>query len=35
VLQDWDREKKDLRLEEFSRNDTIASLDKGQPEKDN
>jgi len=28
----WDREKKDLRLEEFDREDAIASLDRGQPE---
>ena len=27
----WDRKEKDLRLEEFEREDAIASLDKGQP----
>lgn len=27
----WNRENKDLRLEEFERKDAIASLDKGQP----
>lgn len=27
----WDREKKDLRLEAFEREDAIASLDLGQP----
>ncbi|AFZ13450.1 putative MerR family transcriptional regulator [Crinalium epipsammum PCC 9333] len=27
----WDKEKKDLSLEEFEREDAIASLDKGQP----
>jgi DNA-binding transcriptional MerR regulator len=27
----WDRKEKDLRLEEFDREDAIASLDKGQP----
>jgi DNA-binding transcriptional MerR regulator len=27
----WDKEKKDLKLEEFEREDAIASLDKGQP----
>ena len=27
----WDREKKDLKLEEFERENAIASLDKGQP----
>jgi hypothetical protein len=27
----WDRNKKDFRLEEFEREDAIASLDNGQP----
>lgn len=27
----WDRDKKDLGLEEFDREDAIASLEKGQP----
>ncbi len=27
----WDRKEKDLRLEEFEREDAIASLDQGQP----
>ena len=27
----WDRKEKDLRLEEFKREDAITSLDKGQP----
>ncbi len=27
----WDRKKKDFRLEEFEREDAIASLDQGQP----
>jgi len=28
----WDREKKDLRLEKFDREDAIAFIDRGQPE---
>jgi DNA-binding transcriptional MerR regulator len=27
----WDKQKKDFRLEEFKREDAIASIDKGQP----